>query len=87
MTCLAEYVIRRKVLLNTLDEALRIQDNGNFKKEDVIHSIICPMRHTSDDVPFEEMNFLDVTYEIAFITKSMAEHIEASAKKALTFSS
>ena len=66
MTCLAEYVIRRKVLLNTLDEALRIQDNGNFKKEDVIHSIICPMRHTSDDVPFEEMNLWIIDERMAY---------------------
>lgn len=65
-TCLAEYVVRRKVLLNTLDDALRIQENGNFKKEDVIHSIICPMRHTSNDVSFEEMNLWIIDDRLAY---------------------
>ena len=39
-TCLAEYVARRKALLAMLEETLTIQEDGSFKKEDVIHSII-----------------------------------------------
>ena len=65
-TCLAEYVTRRKTLLKMLDDALTIQDNGNFKKEDVIHSLICPMRHTSNDVSFEEMNLWIVDDRLAY---------------------
>ena len=65
-TCLAEYVTRRKTLLKMLDDALTIQDNGNFKKEDVIHSLICPMRHTSNDVSFEEMNLWIVDERLAY---------------------
>lgn len=65
-TCLAEYVTRRKTLLKMLEDALTIQDNGNFKKEDVIHSLICPMRHTSDDVSFEEMNLWIVDERLAY---------------------
>ena len=37
-----------------------------FKKEEVIHSIICPMRHTSDDVSFEEMNLWIVDERLAY---------------------
>lgn len=66
MTCLAEYVVRRKVLLNTLEDALRVQNNGMFKREDAIHSIICPMRHTSDDTPFEEMNLWMIDERLAY---------------------
>ena len=65
-TCLAEYVTRRKTLLKMLEDALTIQDSGNFKKESVIHSIICPMRHTSDDVSFEEMNLWVVDERMAY---------------------
>lgn len=65
-TCLAEYVTRRKTLLKMLEDALTIQDNGSFKKEDVIHSLICPMRHTSDDVSFEEMNLWIVDERLAY---------------------
>lgn len=65
-TCLAEYVTRRKTLLTLLDKVLTIQENGNFPKEDAIHSIICPMRHTSDDVAFEEMNLWIIDERLAY---------------------
>ena len=65
-TCLAEYVARRKTLLTMLGDTLSIQDSGKFKKEEAIHSIICPMQHTSDDVKFEEMNLWIVDERLAY---------------------
>lgn len=65
-TCLAEYVTRRKAILAILEDALTVQDNGKFKKEDVIHTIICPMRHTSDDISFEEMNLWIIDERLAY---------------------
>ncbi|WP_319403971.1 hypothetical protein [uncultured Anaeromusa sp.] len=65
-TCLAEYVARRKTLLDMLEQTLTIQDNGKFKREDAIHSIICPMRHTSDDMDFEEMNLWMIDERLAY---------------------
>lgn len=65
-TCLAEYVARRKTLLKLLEDALTIQNDGNFKKEDIIYSLICPMRHTSDDITFEEMNLWIVDERLAY---------------------
>lgn len=65
-TCLAEYVTRRKAILTLLEDALTIQDDGHFKREDIIHSIICPMRHTSNDVSFEEMNLWIVDERLAY---------------------
>ena len=49
-----------------LEDALTIQDSGKFKKESVIHSIICPMQHTSNDVSFEEMNLWVVDERMAY---------------------
>lgn len=34
-----------------------------------------------EGLPFDEVSFLDVSYEIAFVTKSMADSIEAAARK------
>ncbi len=65
-TCLAEYVTRRKALLSILESALTKDDNGKFRKEEVVHSLICPMRHTSDDVAFEEMNLWVIDERLAY---------------------
>lgn len=65
-TCLAEYVTRRKTIISILDRVLTINDNGRFPIEDAIHSIICPMRHTSDDIEFEEMNLWIVDERLAY---------------------
>lgn len=65
-TCLAEYVARRKTLLDMLEQTLTIQEDGKFKKEEAIHSIICPMRHTSSEVPFEEMNLWMIDERLAY---------------------
>ena len=63
---LAEYVVRRKTILNLLEDALTVQPNGRFKREEVIHSIICPMRHTSDDIKFEEINLWIIDERLAY---------------------
>ena len=65
-TSLAEYVTRRKTLLKLLEDALTVQKNGLFKKEEVIHSLICPMQHTSNDVQFEEMNLWVIDERLAY---------------------
>ena len=36
------------------------------KKEEVIHSLICPMQHTSNDVQFEEMNLWVIDERLAY---------------------
>ncbi len=65
-TCLAEYVTRRKAIIKMLERTLEITDDGHFRKEESIHSIICPMQHTSDDVEFEEMNLWLVDERLAY---------------------
>lgn len=67
-TCLAEYITRRKALLSVLEDTLNIRDDGRFDKEEVLHSLICPMRHTSDDIEFEEMNLWVVDERLAYHT-------------------
>lgn len=65
-TSLAEYIVRRKVILDLLENALQLTDNGKYASEESIHSIICPMRYTSDDISFEEMNLWIVDERLAY---------------------
>jgi hypothetical protein len=72
---LAEYVARRKAVIDLLGEALVADDNGRYSKEDRIHSIICPMQVSSDDVKFDDMNLWLIDDRLAY------HHYLASDKK------
>lgn len=63
---LAEYVVRRKAVIALLEEALQSTEDGTYKKEAQIHSIICPMQITSDDVKFEDMNLWLIDDRLAY---------------------
>lgn len=63
---LSEYVIRRKTILDLLEKALEWDNNNKFKKEAIIHSLICPMRHSSDEIPFDEMNLWIIDEKLAY---------------------
>ncbi len=63
---LSEYIIRRKVILDLLETALERKDDDTYANESQLHSIICPMRYTSDDVNFEEMNLWIIDERLAY---------------------
>ena len=63
---LAEYVVRRKAVIDLLEKALEITEVGSYSKESRLHSIICPMQVTSDDVQFEEMNLWLIDDRLAY---------------------
>lgn len=63
---LAEYIVRRKAVIDLLEKALEIIETGRFGKESQIHSIICPMQITSDDVQFDEMNLWLIDDRLAY---------------------
>lgn len=65
-TSLAEYIVRRKVILDLLENSLQLTDEGKYASEESIHSIICPMRYTSDDISFEEMNLWIIDERLAY---------------------
>lgn len=72
---LAEYVIRRKAVIDLLGDALAADDNGKYSKEARVHSIICPMQISSDDVKFDDMNLWLIDDRLAY------HHYLASDKK------
>lgn len=63
---LAEYVARRKAVIDLLEKALESDYDGKYSKESKIHSIICPMRVTSDEIPFDSMNLWLIDDRLAY---------------------
>lgn len=55
---LAEYVIQRRATLDFLADCMKIQSDGKFAKEDIVHELIFPMRTTSDTVADPDQNNL-----------------------------
>lgn len=72
---LAEYVIRRKAVIDLLEQALETDTSGKYSKESRIHSIICPMQVTSDEIGFDDMNLWLIDDRLAY------HHFLASDKK------
>lgn len=56
-SALAQYVAHRKIILELLEKALsRDASTGKYPLEEAVHSLVFPMRATSDEVPFEQQN-------------------------------
>ena len=72
---LAEYVVRRKAVIDLLEHALEADDRGKYSIESRIHRIICPMRKTSDEVRLDDMNLWLIDDRLAY------HHFLASDKK------
>jgi len=53
---LCEYVARRKIILEEFKKALEVREDGAYHNESCIHSLICPMRYSSDDISFQDVN-------------------------------
>lgn len=72
---LAAYVARRKAVIDLLEHALEADGNGKYSIESRIHSIICPMQTTSDEIKFDDMNLWLIDDRLAY------HHFLASDKK------
>ena len=72
---LAEYVARRKAVIDLLEHALEADKNGKYSKESRIHSIICPMQTTSNEIVLDDMNLWLIDDRLAY------HHFLASDKK------
>ena len=63
---LAEYVIRRKAIIDLLGKALEVEPCGSYSLESRIHSIICPMQVSSDEVKLDDMNLWLIDDRLAY---------------------
>ncbi len=65
---LAEYVVRRKAILDLLGSSLayRDSDDPRYFKEEVVHGLIVPLRTSSEDLDYEDHNLWILDDRLAF---------------------
>ncbi|EIT72012.1 hypothetical protein [Hydrocarboniphaga effusa] len=63
---LANYVFHRKVILDIFAQATQIGVDGKYKREDVLHEMIMPMRRSSDEAHFDSFNLWLIDERLAF---------------------
>ncbi|MDR7031534.1 ATP-binding protein [Mesorhizobium sp. BE184] len=70
VSSLAEYVMKRKMILEVFEESLKYNDIQDKKSdyEDTIHDIICPLKSTSDDLDYEDHNLWIIDDRLAFFS-------------------
>lgn len=87
ISSLAEYVMKRKMILEVFEEALKFTDVEAKRSdyEDVVHDIVCPLKSTSDELDYEDHNLWIVDDRLAFFSyfnsdKKMKAQIADPAK-------
>jgi hypothetical protein len=63
---LANYVSHRRVIIDLLGAAICRQEGGGYAREDLIHTLIMPMRKDSNDTHFETCNLWLLDERLAF---------------------
>ena len=63
---LANYVTHRRVVLELLREAIKRKADGNYHREDLIHTLIMPMVKDSSEVMLDNCNLWLVDERLAF---------------------
>ncbi|MBF6340660.1 sensor histidine kinase [Nocardia abscessus] len=63
---LAAYVARRKVILGFLDKFIKLNDQGQYVREDAIHSLLMPMRTDSNEIGTDAANLWIIDERLAF---------------------
>jgi hypothetical protein len=67
---LAEYVVRRKEILELLDSSVAYQDPEQRKyfKEEYVHELIVPLRSSSEELDYDQHNLWILDDRLAFYT-------------------
>lgn len=63
---LAAYVSRRRVILDILYKLIRSNEHGKYSREDVIHSLLIPMRTDSNEIGPDASNLWILDERLAF---------------------
>jgi hypothetical protein len=64
---LAQYVMHRKIILEFLQQAIsRSPETNTYPLEDVVHSLVFPMRSTDEDIPYHEQNLWIIDERLTF---------------------
>lgn len=67
VSALAQYIQHRKIILEFLERAITMRDGEkNFPLEKVVHQLVFPMQHTSDDIPYSQQNLWMIDERLTF---------------------
>jgi hypothetical protein len=66
MSELASYVVHRRFVLELLANSLKRTADGKYNREEVVHSLIFPLKTTSDEIDYEQQNLYLFTTEESF---------------------
>ncbi len=68
ISSLAEYVMKRKLVLEVFEQSLKYkaEETQTSEYEDVLHDVICPLRTTSQDLDYDDHNLWIVDDRLAF---------------------
>lgn len=66
MSTLAEYVARRKAVLNIFERSLRLLRTGKYEREAFLHELIFPMRTTDEDVLYDSHNLWLIDEQLTY---------------------
>lgn len=63
---LADYVIHRATVLSFFQKLLGSSNNGQFHREDAVHSLFFPQRKTSDQIDYDDHNLWVIDERLAY---------------------
>lgn len=63
---LAKYIVHRRVIIELFEKALARRPDGGYALEEAVHGIIFPLRTTSDEVPYEQLNLWMIDERLAY---------------------
>lgn len=63
---LAAYVSRRRAILDILSKLIRSNEQGKYSREDVVHSLLIPMRTNSNEIGTDASNLWIIDERLAF---------------------
>jgi hypothetical protein len=67
VSALAQYVQHRRIILDFLERAIKLpEDKKNYPLEKVVHHLVFPMQHTSEDIPSSEQNLWMIDERLTF---------------------
>lgn len=65
-TQLADYIVKRKLIIELFEKTLEFGNSEKYKKEDNIHRIIFPLRQVSDDIDYNEHNLWMIDEKLSY---------------------
>ncbi|MCT4198122.1 hypothetical protein HZP19_10135 [Elizabethkingia anophelis] len=83
---LADYMMRRKAIINLFDKFLDADENGDYKLEEDVHNLIFPLGLTNNDLDYENHNLwiLDerfISYKFIASDKSITSFSQMKSRK------